>query len=319
MAGPRIGISQSQHDRGGDQHREQRAQRHRQPAVGGARERHGKVAHVGCPPAGAGRVRCGRNHRPFGMIDDSSGTELSGRGDQSHLVPCLHLRIAARTHGHVAAGRGHDRDRGEGAVELAEAGRPRRGRPRREEQLTGQCDLLYAPAQAGLDHRWRGQVRHVQDRDADLPDRAAHRRVVELRHDAHVGAEPAGEQRGLQRAQVMVLGADHRDGAGQPGAHQDVLGSCAAGDQRHVPRAEHPGKRRIGVVVDDHGRNPGQHQLLDDTQADARQAANDDVPAPVRVRSPHQPSIPQHSRAWITGALGGCVVSQPRSPAAQTR
>ena len=79
----------------------------------------------------------------------------------------------------------------------------------------------------------------------------------------------------------------HGGGGGQPGTRQGLRGPRAVGDMRHPPADEGPRQPRVRVIVDDHRRDPGQAQLLGNAQADPAQTADDDMPAPVRVRSRH--------------------------------
>ena len=56
---------------------------------------------------------------------------------------------------------------------------------------------------------------------------------------------------------------------------------------RHTPAGEDPGQAHVGVVVDDHRRDPGQAQLLHDAEPDAPKPADDHMPAPVPIRTRH--------------------------------
>jgi len=80
----------------------------------------------------------------------------------------------------------------------------------------------------------------------------------------------------------------------KPGLREGLRGPRAAGDVRHSPADERPRQARIRVIVDDHRRDPGQAQLLDNAQADPPEPANDHMPAPVSVRSRHLPDRPTH-------------------------
>jgi len=130
----------------------------------------------------------------------------------------------------------------------------------------------------------RGHPGGVQHRDLDLGQRPSHGGVRQLHHDPHVRAELAGQQRGLQRVQVVFLRADDRRRVGQPGRHERLCGAGAAGDVGHAPGDEIARQAQVGVVVHGHGRDAGQAQLLHDAEPDPVQAAHDHVPAPVGIR-----------------------------------
>jgi hypothetical protein len=64
VTGTRVLVGEAEHDRGGDQHRDERTERDHQPAVGGAQQRHGDVTQV-ADHAPARGVRPERVPGPF--------------------------------------------------------------------------------------------------------------------------------------------------------------------------------------------------------------------------------------------------------------
>ena len=59
-------------------------------------------------------------------------------------------------------------------------------------------------------------------------------------------------------------------------------------------RLDDPDQPRLGLVIDHHHRHPGLAELLDGSQADALQAAHDDVAGPAPNGDPVHPGIVSH-------------------------
>ena len=245
----------------------------------------GRAGGGGQHPEGA--ERAGPDTRCMAMRDHPGGVQLVRGPEQRHAIPRRDPVITAGTDHHVAAIRGQHGDRGQRPVQFAQRGGGGRHGPGGGEPLGGQPDLLDAGAQAGFGDRRRGQPGHVEHRDRDPGQRPAHGRVAELDHDPHIGAQFPGQQGGLQRGEIVFLGADHRLGPVQPGLGQGLRRPRTARDMRDAPAGQGAGQPRVRVVVDDDGRHAGGVEQLDDAQAHAVQPADDHVPAPARVRPSH--------------------------------
>ena len=146
--------------------------------------------------------------------------------------------------------------------------------PARERQLVG------APAKADLDDGRGGERGDVQHASLahHLRERVPDLRVGHADDQPHVGAEPAHEQGGLERGEVVVGKADDGAGGGQPGFGQCLAEPAA--DQRHVPLLEQSfgDGARFGDRVDDHDLGARREQLLDRAQCGVVHAAHHDVP-----------------------------------------
>ena len=194
-------------------------------------------------------------------------------------------------------------DRGPASTDPASAEPAGTGPQRRRRWRRGLAEtvitLLVAALLSVLLRAYAGEIFWVPSASM-VPTLAVYDRIVVQKaffnwHDhPHVLAELAGQQRRLQRVQVVMVHADDRGGPGQPGLREGLRGPRAAGDVRHSPAGKRPRQARIRVIVDDHRRDPGQAQLLDNAQADPPEPANDHMPAPVSVRSRHLPDRPTH-------------------------
>jgi len=286
-----------QYQRGGDQHDEQRGQRGRHPPVGRCAQQ--GQQQVPDPPRGAGRPGV---RRVADLAADPGGAELVRGREQRHPVPGGHLVVAAGADHHVLVPGGQDRDRGQRAVQLPQAGAARGRGASGQEPLTVQRDLPGAGLQARLGDGRGGQARDVEHGHVDPGQGPADGGVGQLDDHPDVGSQLTGQQGRFQRLQVIFQDADHSGRAGQPRLGQHRSGPGAGLDVRDAPACELAGQGGIRVVVDDDGRDPGQVELLDDAQADAVQAAHDHVALPVRISAGHPGIIQVFYDADVSGA-----------------
>ena len=140
-----------------------------------------------------------------------------------------------------------------------------------------QLNGMGAPPQAGLDEGGGSQVGGIEHgaRARHPLERASDRRVGQLHHQAHVGAQLADAQRRLQGVDLVAFDADHGGGPLQPGFGQSLATMGAAVDVGDTPVIEHPGEARVGVVVDHHHGRATQVELFDGPQAHSLEAADD--------------------------------------------
>ena len=270
QAGGPVGQVQ---DRGGrDQHHDQRAQGGGHPAVRDrAQHRH---RHVPGPPHRAERPGV---RRVADLRADPGGAQFVRRREQRDPVPGGHewsrpgqIAASSPSAGSTATGASAPyssrREARRGAVVRAARKRsPSSG-------ISWMPDCRHASAMDGAD----SPATSSTDTSIFASARPT-AGVAELDDDPHVGAQLTGQQRRLQGHQVVVEGADDGGRAGQARVGQGGGRPGTGREVRDAPAGQLAGERRIRVVVDDHGGHAGQVELLDDTQADAAQAAHDDV------------------------------------------
>jgi len=123
------------------------------------------------------------------------------RADHHDVIPRRDPGVPARADHHVAAGGGDDGDRRQRSVQLTQAGRFG-ATVTGGETFSGQPDLLHARPQAAS--TTDGADSPATSSTATRPGPApGPRRVPQLRDHPHVLAELAGQQRRLQRVQVI--------------------------------------------------------------------------------------------------------------------
>ena len=132
-----------------------------------------------------------------------------------------------------------------------------------ELELVGRAD------RDSLDERRGGQGGDVEHaaRPGHPFEGTAHRRVGQLHDQTDVGSGLADPHGDLEGGQLVGLGADDGQGPVEPGLGQPVAEMGAAVDMGDAPALDDPGQAQIGVVVDDHHRDPAQMELLDRAQA----------------------------------------------------
>ncbi len=209
--------------------------------------------------------------------------ELLVRAQQRDPVFHRHRLVAPGAGDQLVVGVGDHADRRQAAVQLAQRAVARRAHLGGHEPGVAERDVAGTAPDARFHHRRRKQRGHVQHahRAEHVLHRVRHRRVVEVGHHAHVRAQVADQQHGLQRAQVGGLRAHHRGGAQDPGFIQRVAEVGAAVQMGYAPPAHHPRQALVGVVVEHHHARAGQVQLLDRTQPHRIEAAYDHVPSPI--------------------------------------
>ncbi len=213
---------------------------------------------------------------------DPGVAECGGRPEQRDIVALVDDVIAAGARDDLLVGVAQHRDGREVAVELTQRPVARRAHLGCDEVLAAELQVVRAAAQTRVDDRRGEQSRDVEHAAGagDALDRSADRGVVQVQDDAHVLAQIAHEQRGLERVQVRALRADHGGRAGQAGRRERVAQDRVAGEVRDAPRFDDGDEPRVGLVVDHRDGDAGEVQLLDRAQGDVVQPADDDVADP---------------------------------------